>query len=314
MSQNKPTSVLHVIATLDRAGAEHQMTLLATRLDRARFAPRVVCLTRGGPLEDRLTQAGVPYSILGKSRKWDRRAMRALVGLLSAERPRIVHTWLFTGNTYGRWAVKRAGKRLPASSLPVVVASERSVDTWRRWWHRAIDRRLAKRTDAIVANCRAVADFVIGEGIDPGRVRVIANALDLAAFDEAVRAGPMDAVLNGLADRFVVIQAGRLEPQKAVPDLLAAVDLARRGIPELMLLLVGDGPDRPAIERLIEKRGLQEHVRLLGAREDLPALLTRADVVVLASRWEGMPNVILEAFAARRPVVATEVGGCRELI
>lgn len=307
MSDPAPIPVLYVIATLDRAGAEHQMTMLVTRLDRSRFAPKVACLTRGGPLEDRLRAAGVPYEIIGKRRKWDAGAVRALKRIIREHGTRVIHTWLFAGNAYGRWAAR-------ACDVPVVVASERSVDEWRSWRHRFIDRHLAKRTDAVVANCRAVRDFVIREGIDHARVRIIENAIDLDAFDAAVCDEPRDGVLDDLDDRFVVIQAGRFEPQKGLPDLIEAVRVVRESAPEVMLVLAGDGPDRPAIERLVIDLDLEDHVRLIGLRDDLPPLLARSDAVVLASLWEGLPNVVIDAMAARRPVIATDVGGCPELI
>jgi len=307
MSETSPIPVLYVIATLDRAGAEHQMTLLASRLDRSRFTPAVVCLTRGGPLEERLRRAGVPYDVLGKRRRFDVRVMRALRRVMGERRPRVVHTWLFTANAYGRRAALGCG-------VPVVVASERCVDEWRKRWQRRLDRHLSRRTGAVVANCRAVRDFVIREGVEPRRARVIENAIDLTAFDDAVCEEPTGGALDDLGDRYVVVQAGRLEPQKGLPDLLAAVDVVRRRVPEVMLLVAGDGPDRPALKRRIDELDLGAHVRLLGARGDVPALLARSDVAVLASRWEGLPNVVLEAMAARRPVVVTDVGGCRELV
>lgn len=299
--------VVYVIATLDRAGAEQQLTLLATRLDRERFAPTVVCLTRGGPFEAHLRRAGVPYEVLGKRRQWDRRVLRALKRIIRGRRAQVVHTWLFTGNTCGRWAAR-------ACRVPAVIASERSVDDWRSWRHRLIDRHLGRHTAALVANCRAVRDFVVREGIDPARVRVIENAIDLEAFDAAASDPTVDGALDDLDERFIVIQASRLEPQKGVLDLLSAADLARRRIPDLMLVIAGEGPDRPAISRRIAELDLGGHVRLLGLRADVPALLARSDVVVLASRWEGLPNVVIEGMAARRPVVATAVDGCRELI
>ena len=307
MMSEVPIPILYVIATLDRAGAEHQMTLLATRLDRSRFAPRVVCLTRGGPLEGRLREARVPFDILGKHRTLDLRALGALKRIIRERRPQVVHTWLFTANAYGRWAAL-------ACDVPVVIASERCVDEWRTRWRRRLDRHLSKRTDAVIANCRAVRDFVLREGVEPGRVRVIGNAIDLDAIDGVACEEPADDVLDDLGDRFVVIQAGRLEPQKGVSDLLDAVDIVRRNVPEVMLLLAGDGPDRPTIEQRIDDLDLAAHVRLLGARDDVPALMASSDVVVLASRWEGLPNVVLEAMAVRRPVVVTDVGGCAELV
>jgi len=307
MPDPTPIPVLYVIATLDRGGAEHQMTLLAARLDRSRFAPRAVCLTRGGPFEQRLRNAGVPCDILHKRRKWSPGTIRRLRRIIREHGARVVHTWLFTGNAYGRWAARTC-------RVPAIVAGERSVDDWRGRFHRFIDRRLAWHTDRIVANCGAVRDFVIREGIDPARVGVIENAIDLEAFDHAVCDDPADGALDGLDDRFVLIQAGRLEPQKNLPGLIDAMALVRDAAPEAMLLIAGEGPQRTEIEARIRADGLADHVRLIGPRDDLPALFARCDLAVLASRWEGMPNAVIEAMAARRPVVVTAVDGCRELV
>ncbi|MEJ7591485.1 MAG: glycosyltransferase [Planctomycetaceae bacterium] len=110
----------------------------------------------------------------------------------------------------------------------------------------------------------------------------------------------------------------RLSPQKAPLDVVEAFDELRRldptGHVHRKLVFVGDGPLLPAVEKLIRKRRLEDHVHLLGWRSDVASVMKAATVLVLASKWEGLPNVILESQAAGLPVVASAVDGCLEVI
>ncbi|MGZ0166573.1 MAG: glycosyltransferase, partial [Planctomycetales bacterium] len=119
--------VFLLIPTLDRSGAEKQLTHLAIGLPRDEFDVEVVALTRGGPYEEQLKAAGIPLTIIGKRWKFDPFALRRLGKLIADKQPDILHTWLFAANAYGRMAV---------GSNPVskVVVSERCVDSWKANW------------------------------------------------------------------------------------------------------------------------------------------------------------------------------------
>jgi glycosyltransferase involved in cell wall biosynthesis len=108
----------------------------------------------------------------------------------------------------------------------------------------------------------------------------------------------------------LVVAAGRLVPQKRHE---LAVDAVAR-IPDVALLILGDGPLKPSLMRRIEERGLSSRVRLMGVRHDARAILGAAEVVVQPSDWEGLPMVVLEAMSAARPVVATRIRGVQELV
>ncbi len=146
-------------------------------------------------------------------------------------------------------------------------------------------------------------------GLPSEKLTVIPNAIPIEDF--AATADPaLRSELAGGTPRPVVLSVARLDPQKGECYLLeAAVQ-----IPEAVFVLVGDGPQRSALESQAAALGLTERVRFLGRRSDVPALLAACDLFVLPSLYEGLPLSVLEAMAARRPVVATDIAGTREAV
>ncbi|MFH1023939.1 MAG: glycosyltransferase [Planctomycetota bacterium] len=301
--------IMFVIATLDAAGAEGQVVALASRLDRERFDPFLAVLTRGGPLESDLQRAGVPYEILWKRHKVDRVCYRRLRELMARRRPDIVHTWLFTANTYGRMAAAAEGVR-------GILASERAVDTWKTSLHRWIDRRLAARSQAILVNSQAVERFLVdGEGIPAGKIVRILNGVEAGRFHVDFSEVAQTRHLLGIeGPRPVLMTTARLVPEKGLERLLEITARLRREFPTIAVIVAGEGWMRKTLIRHIRRRGLERSVILLGARRDIPALLGVADVYVSTSLSEGLPNAVLEAMAAGVPVVASAVGGTPEVI
>jgi len=167
---------------------------------------------------------------------------------------------------------------------------------WMRW---------AKRCDCFVAICRRLEPEMRAEGFDVERIVRIPNGVDDQAFrpNPAVRPDP---------DR--VLFMGRLDPYKGLLDLLDAVDLLRRRRPNLRLHIVGEGDMRPAVESEMGRRELHGAVTVRPFVEDVALEYARAAVVVIPSTAEGMSNVMLEAMACGRPVVATRVGGAEDLL
>jgi glycosyltransferase involved in cell wall biosynthesis len=299
-------NVLQLIPTLDRSGAEKQMVLLARGLPRDRFRVEVAALTRLGPLEAELRAAGVPVTAIGKRHKLDPLAFVRLVRFLKAHRFDVVHTWIFAANTYGRLAAWRAG-------VPVVVTAEMAVDLWKGRWQLAIDRWLGRRTDCVVGNSRAVVEFYRRAGVPGDRLAMIYSGIE-DAEPPAVDRAAIRAELGVPAEAPLLIFIGRLAPQKGVDDLLRAIDLLQHLRPDLRVWIVGDGPLRDNLQELVIAFRLTSVVRFLGHREDVPRLLAAADLLVLPSLYEGLPNVVLEAMRFRQPVVATAAPGTTELV
>jgi glycosyltransferase involved in cell wall biosynthesis len=298
--------VLLVIPTLDRSGAEKQLMLLATQLAREEFDPHVCALTRSGPYEQDLRQAGIPVTVIGKPLKVDPAAFFRLKRLIASLRPDLVHTWLFAANSYGRAAALAAG-------VKHLIAAERCVDPWKAWHELAIDRWLARRTDRIVVNSSGVRDFYVRHALPEAKFVVIPNGI-APAEPAATTRGELLAELELPPAARLVGAVGRLWPQKRIKDLIWAADLLKVVRDDVYLLIVGDGPHRQRLEQFCRQVRIEDKVRFLGHRSDVPRLMSHFDVLWLGSGYEGMPNAILEAMASGVPVVATDIPGNRDLV
>jgi glycosyltransferase involved in cell wall biosynthesis len=298
--------ILHIIPTLDPHGAEKQLTLLATGLPRERFEVHVCALTRGGPYEATLRQAGIPVTVIGKRRKLDPAAFWRLKRQIAAFKPDIVHTWLFAANSYGRAAALAAG-------VKHIVAAERCVDPWKGWHELAVDRYLARRSERIVANSAAVQDFYVRHGLPAEKFRIISNAVG-PAKPSCVSRAELLTELGLPADARLIGAIGRLWPQKRVKELVWGVDQLRCVYDHAHLLVIGDGPLRDQLERYARLCEVTDYAHFLGTRTDVPRLLPHFDVLWLASGYEGQSNAVMEAMAAGIPVVATDIPGNRDLV
>ena len=301
--------VLSVIATLDRSGAEKQFALLAKGLPKEEFDVHAVALTRGGPYADWLETANIPLTILHKRLKADPVALWRLRRLVRSLQPDIVHTWLFTANTYGRLAV---GKN-PQSK---VIVSERCVDSWKAGWQLKTDQKLQPRTDRWVVNGESVADFYREQGVPGERISVIPNGVETTdseplSQDERNR---MLAEFDLPPNASVVGYVGRLASQKRVKDLIWSIQILRQLRENVFFLIIGDGPERDALGEFAREMTCAPFVRFAGHRNDSAKLMRTFDVFWLASEFEGMSNSLMEAMAAGVPSVVSDIPPNRELV
>lgn len=289
-----------VIATLDVGGAERQLTALATGLDPTRFEVEVLVLTRGGRFEDELRASKIPYYILDKRRGFDPFCLPRLWRHMRRFRPVVVHTWMFTGGAFGRTAAL-------LSRTPYLVMSERSANMARSIVHQAVDTALARTTDVTLGNSTAVIDwFQEYARAQKQEAMVIANGLAMEGY-------PAEPTKT-LRPVPVLMTVCRMSPVKRLDVLLLACKrLVDEGI-LFRLELVGDGESRPAIEDQILSLGLTDVVLCHGNQKDVPSYLQRADIFVLTSDHEGLPNAVMEAMACHLPVVATRAGGTVDLV
>ena len=298
--------VLQLIPTLDRSGAEKQMVMLAKGLPRDRFHVEVATLTRLGAFEAELNTDGIPVVTIGKRLKLDPLALMRLTRFLSVRKFDVVQTWIYAANTYGRVAARLAG-------VPVVVVAEMAVDLWKGKSERFIDRRLATWCDRLVGNSHAVVDFYRELGVPDERLAMIYSGSDNNELP-TVSSRAVRAEFGFDAEAPLILFAGRLAEQKRVDDLLKAVDLLQHVQPDLRTMIVGEGPLRDRLQETAKAYDLDDRLRFLGHRDDIPRLMAAADVVVLPSAYEGLPNVILEAMRYCKPVVATAAPGTTELV
>ena len=298
--------VLLLIPTLDRSGAEKQFTLLATRLPKDEFEVHSATLTRGGPYEADLRDAGIPLTALNKRMKFDPAALFKLRKLVRKLKPDVLHTWLFAANAYGRMAVSKA-------ATTRVLVGERCVDLWKSGWQLQIDRLLSSRATRLIGNSAAVAQFYRQQGFPDERIVVIPNGVDVAEPASVSR----DAVLAEFdipPGAKVIGFVGRLARQKRVNDLVWAMQLLRQLTDNVYFLVIGDGPERPRLTRLARQLTCDALTRFVGHRNDAARLIGLLDVFWLASDFEGMSNSVMEAMAAAVPVVVSDIPTNRELV
>ncbi len=301
-----PIPISLVITDLDVGGAEWVLTNLALKLDRRRWHPSVLALAPEGKLATTLREAGIDTECLGVN---PRRPMQAVVRLAKALRQRkpwLVQSFLFHANLASRLAA-------PGAGCPWVVSGLRVAER-EKSWHWKLDRATTLLSAGSVCVSQGVLRFTRDvAGIDPARLVVIPNAVDTTPFDVAE---PASRASLGIPDEAqLALFVGRLEAQKAPFVLIEAAEVVAAQVPNWHLALAGDGHDREALQRRIGSSPLlADRVHLLGARTDVPSLLKAADLLVLPSLWEGMPNVVLEAMASRLAVVATAVEGTEDLV
>lgn len=299
--------VLLFIPTLDHSGAEKQFALLATRLLRTDFDVHAVTLTRGGHYESMIREAGVRLTNLRKRLKIDPVALWRLKTLIDAEKPDIVHSWIFAANAYGRLVA--GGKPSPR-----VVVSERCVDSWKSPWQLWLDRRQVARTTRMIGNSQSVANFYRELGVPSEKLVVIPNGIDLPNDGGSADRDKALAEFQIPAGSRVIGFVGRLAAQKRVQDVIWAMNLLQQLTDRVYLLVVGDGPEYDRLNELARHVGCADRVRFVGHRDDAARLIALCNVFWLASAFEGMSNSIMEAMAAGVPVVATDISPNRELV
>jgi glycosyltransferase involved in cell wall biosynthesis len=172
-----------------------------------------------------------------------------------------------------------------------------------------LDRMALKKFNALAAVSDAVAQRLLAFGVPAEKIKTVANGIDVTAFE---RAHPLP-LLKAEGSTVVGVVA-RLDLQKGFEYLLRAARELCKTFPDLKIVIAGEGPDRNAIEEIIEQYGLQSSVVLAGQQSNMPAVYAAMDIFVLPSLNEGLPMTVLEAMAASKPVIATRVGAIPSVI
>lgn len=302
-----PHPVVYGFLDFADGGAQRLTLAAASRLDRSRFTPSIVCARGGGRLVPRGRAAGLEVVELGRlTRPFEPGAVAAIAEELAARSAAILHVPLYSRSSpYFRAAARVAG-------TPVVVAHEWSRPSSPGWARRVADRLLRPGTH-FLATSEAQRSELIAAGVPAARIEALRSGIDPAPFGGTGR--PQARAELGLApERPVLLVPARLHPAKGHADLIAALPALRARLPDLLVLCAGAGPLAAELEALAASTGVADACRFLGSRDDVPLLMAAADLVVLPSRSEGLPSALLEAMAARRAVVATAVGGVGEAL
>jgi glycosyltransferase involved in cell wall biosynthesis len=228
------------------------------------------------------------------------------VRFLRRERIDVVHSHMFGSNAWGSVTARLA-------RTPVMVAHEHMWSFEGAPMRRAIDREVIGRlADSFIAVSEDARQRMIHlVGLPEEKVVVIRNGINTPPQVDRTAARLELGVPD---DGLVVASVGLLRPEKAFEVLLRATAIAKREAPELLTVIVGEGPERPRLEALSRELGIDQHLRLLGYREDVPTILAASDICVCCSDYEGGPLSVMEYMAAGKPVITTNAGGLPELV
>jgi glycosyltransferase involved in cell wall biosynthesis len=306
-------NIVHLTASTFFGGPERQMLGLAGHMDR-RFTSRFLSFPEGGRCEEFLNEvreAGFPAEALANDTPQLPQTLRELTDRLKAAKADLLVTHTFKPNCLGRIAARRLG-------IPCVVVSRGW--TWENLkvrMYETMDRVNLRFVDHVVAVSEGQAEKVRKAGVPSPRLSVIRNAARLNAFakpDAEYRTKLRSFFPSELQVDSVVLGAGRLSQEKGFAVMVEAAAEVLKLQPNAGFIIFGEGVERPTMESRIRELGLIGRVVLPGFTAQLDKYLPWADVVVLPSFTEGLPNVALEASAAGVPVVATAVGGTPEVI
>ncbi len=304
--------IVHLTASTFFGGPERQMLGLADQLPN--HGSTFVSYSEGGRCGEFLTEVRKrrhPAVELACDTPNVRESLRELTELLQSRAADVLVTHTFKPNILGRIAARRVG-------LPIISVSRGW--TWENLKVRAyetMDRVNLRFVDHVVAVSVGQGERVRKAGVPSSRLSVIRNAARLNDFP-SVRASGREVFSEFFpADKplpVVVLAAGRLSSEKGFDVLLEAVPAVLKRAPDARFILFGEGNERAKLETRVAELGLRDKFLMPGLTAELDRYLAVADVVVLPSYTEGLPNVALEASAAGVPVVATAVGGTPEVI
>lgn len=287
--------VCHVSLTLKTGGLERLLADIARHHDANRCQVEFLALNEVGRFANVIREAGCRVHSLPTSGRIGQ--LRQMVRLFRAGKFDVVHTH----NTYPHIYASIAAR---IARIPVVVNTRHGQRSGHGWKSKVQFRWASHLVDKIVAVSDDAAQLCIeADGVRSHKVARIWNGIDIEDFKYT---GPVKTP--------VAISVARLSAEKDFPTLLRAMAIAVKQVPDLVLNLVGDGPERNRLEGLSAELKLTDHVRFLGDRADVPALLSSAGFFVTASLTEGISLTLLEAMAVGLPVIATHVGGNSEIV
>lgn len=299
-----PVRVALMASSLRLGGAEKQFVYMARALLETGMDAHVFSWGDGGPFEAILRQQRIPLHRLGRpNHPW--LILAAALKALRRFQPHLVLASQF-GDLIHAGLAGRCCRSLTLGGVRSDGVYELNSNGSRSRW-------MLRLPHGLIANSNLAKQNLVAAGLSPERIQVVPNVLALREFD-ARATRPVTCSLP--PNRPLVAAVGSLQPCKRLDRFLAGLALARQTEPALCGLLVGgDQGVKAALEEQAGTLGLgPEHLLLLGESEEIPALLARVQALVLCSDYEGFPNVLLEAMAARRPVISTPVGDAPRIV
>jgi glycosyltransferase involved in cell wall biosynthesis len=304
-TQAKRLRVMQITWSLVAGGSEVYALKLASNLDARRFESLMCAMDQGGKLECEIDRLGIPRFIMARKPGIDWRMMFKLRRLFRQNKVDVIHTHHFNQLFYSALAAKLSGVR--------IIHTEHDIAQYKENPRlRKLLKICSMFCDRIVAVGVEVEAYLRDEiGITPQKLCVARAGVEVTPADARVE---MRRELGLSGEERVAAIVARLSPEKNHALLVSAFAEVVKKMPQAKLMIVGEGPEHAAIRQEIARLGLGDHVKMLGVRRDVPQILSACDAFVLSSNREGLPIAVLEAMAASKPVVATNVGDLNLLV
>jgi glycosyltransferase involved in cell wall biosynthesis len=296
-------SIVHTEWSDGFGGQEHRILLECGEMMRRGHEALIVCRP-DADLSSKARQAGIPVAPVPIRSSADMAAVAAMIGIFRKQRATVVNTHSGKDSWVGSIAAKIA-------RIPLLIRTRHISVPIRRGAFNLIYRW----PDGYITTGEMIREHLIAKGIPADRVVSIPTGVDLGRFSAGVGVNRIREEFGIAPGTFLISMIGVLRSWKRHDLLLSALRLLKeRGVP-IYALVVGEGPRREVIATEIREKGISDVALLTGFREDIPEIVAASDTVVLASdRFEGVPQVILQAMAMARPVVASPIGGISEVV
>ena len=312
---NQPLHVLHVITAFDRGGAENHLADLVRHQRRVGLEVTVAYLHGGGSLAPEMRDLGATVHDLALRFYGDPRPLRRLRQILAQGGFQLVHAHLPPAELYTRLALLGTS---PAE-LPLVISKHNDCPFHRLPGELTVERWVAARAAAVIVISEAVQRYMVarGVGIRPGQMETIPYGIDVAPFQRAApgAVANLRKMWGAERDTLVIGFVGRVVAQKSIDTLIRGFAQFLGAHPcDAKLVIVGHGPLLSPLQRCAQECGVAERVVWAGFRADIPLVMQAFDVFALTSIFEGFGLVLVEAMAARRPIVASRVSAIPEVV
>jgi len=318
--------IAQITDTLSIGGAERWLCILSVKTDPHKFLHKVLSTKQGGPLEEYLKQHGIYYKVLFQPRRsivlfplfiFD--VIKTFFGVykfLKKYRPDIIHCHLLNSGYFGIIC----GRLL---NIPVIYTIHSSnvlllpmeeKRRFRDFLRKEFTSFLLRKVDTVVAVSNAIKQEVtkLFPTLAPS-VKVIPNGIDIDIYSQAKK-GKLREKLSIDPDCILLTNVGNLIPVKNHAMLLKIVSELKDYHSNFRVIIVGEGPLKKSLLNMSELLGIEKYVFFIGRRNDIPEILSDTDIYVSTSKWEGLPLSLLEAMAAGKPVIATNVPGIKEVL
>ncbi len=293
-------TVLHIDSARTWRGGQQQVLYLAQRL--GDYESIIACPPQS-PLAKRAKAIGLKVFLVRMHGEWDLWAAYRLGKIIKENSVKIVHAHSPHAHALGILAVKLAGNCKIVLSRRVDFHIKKNM----------LSRMKYLNVDRIIAVSKRVGDILIADGLAKERIDIVPDGVDTERFQK-VEGDHLIFELGFHRDKLCIGNISAFTWEKGHRTFLEAARIVADEFPEAVFLIVGEGPLRREIETLVKKLDLEVNVRLLGFRQDIPEILSILNLFVLSSSWEGLGTSLLDAFASRVPVVATNVGGIPEIV